>query len=195
MTDAVFEEFRTAGDDLFRCGLVVPGSGNLSVWTPAGVIVTREGASLHRLEADDLCLISRATEPPVATPSLDTPIHRAIYVSAGAGAIVHAHPPHCIALSFGRSSFEPPDLEGSHRLGRVPVISPRRSVIELIAEAIGDARAVLVEGHGVYVRGRSLEEAVQLTALLEESARIAWLRDGLNRTLHHGGHGVHGDNR
>jgi L-fuculose-phosphate aldolase len=193
MTAAVLDEFRAAGEDLFRCGLVVPGSGNLSVWTPAGVIVTREGAALHRLQADDLCLISRSTEPPVATPSLDTPIHRAIYVSAGAGGIVHAHPAHCIAVTLGRSAFEPPDLEGGHRLGRIPVVSPRRSVIDLIAQAIGDARAVIVEGHGVYVRGRSLEEAVQLTALLEESARIAWLRTCLNRLSHHGGHGAHGD--
>lgn len=53
MTDAVIEQFRTAGEDLFRCGLVVPGSDNVSVWTPAGVIVTREGAALHRSNGED----------------------------------------------------------------------------------------------------------------------------------------------
>ncbi|MGD9894802.1 MAG: class II aldolase/adducin family protein, partial [Dehalococcoidia bacterium] len=95
--------FRSAGEDLFHGGLVVPGSGNLSIWTPAGVLITREAAPLHRLTAADLCLISRATEPPISTPSLDTPIHRAIYVSASAKTIVHAHPPHAIALTIGKS--------------------------------------------------------------------------------------------
>lgn len=168
--------FRAAGEDLFRCGLVVPGGGNLSVWTPEGVVITREGAPLHRLDAADLCLISRATEPPVATPSLDTPIHRAIYVSASAKAIVHAHPAHAVALSIGKSSFAPIDLEGRHTLGVVPVVSPRRSVVDLVAQASAASRVMIVEGHGTYARGSSFDEAVYLTALLEESARVVWLR-------------------
>src|SRR5262245_29122797 len=103
--------FRRAGDDLFRAGLIVPGSGNLSIWTPEGVLITREGAALHRLDESDLSLIARTTEPPAASPSLDTPIHRAIYVSAGGGAVAHAHPPHTVALAFDLTGFEPPDLE------------------------------------------------------------------------------------
>lgn len=165
--------FHAAGDDLMRCGLVVPGSGNLSVWTPDGVLITRESAPLHRMTEADLCLIARATTPPVATPSLDTPIHRAIYVSASARAIVHAHPAHIIGMTIGRESFEPIDLEGRHLLGVVPVVSPRRSVVDLVAQASATSRVVIVEGHGTYARGSSLEEAVQLTAMLEESARIA----------------------
>jgi L-fuculose-phosphate aldolase len=168
--------FRAAGEDLFRCRLIVPGSGNLSVWTPEGVVITREGAALHRLEAGDLCLIARATEPPVATPSLDTPIHRAIYVSASAKAIVHAHPAHVIAVTLGMSAFEPVDLEGRHLLGVVPVVSPRRSVVDLVAQASAASRVVIVEGHGTYARGVSLDDAVHLTAMLEESARIVRLR-------------------
>jgi L-fuculose-phosphate aldolase len=174
--------FRRAGEDLFRCGLVAPGSGNLSIWTPDGVLITRETAALHRLEDSDLCLIARATQPPVATPSLDSPIHRAIYVSAGGGAIVHAHPAHTVAISFGQTVFDPPDLEGGHLLGRVPVVNPRRSVIDLIAAASQASRIVIVEGHGSYARGATLDEAVHLTAMLEESARIAWLRGERRQT-------------
>ena len=179
MSEDVLAAFRQAGEDLFRAGLVVPGSGNISIWTPDGVIITREGAALHRLGADDLCLIARSTEPPVATPSLDTPIHRAIYVSAGGGAIVHAHPSHAVALSFKATSFEPPDLEGGHLLGHVPVVSPKRSVVDVVSQASGRSPVVLVEGHGCYARGATLAEAVHLAAMLEESARIAWLLRGM----------------
>jgi L-fuculose-phosphate aldolase len=174
--------FRAAGEDLFACGLIVPGSGNLSVWTPEGVLITREGAALHRLEPADLVLIARVTEPPVATPSMDTPIHRAIYVSAAAKAVVHAHPRHVVARSFKQAAFRPPDLEGGHLLGRVPVVSPRRNVVQLVAEALAEAPAVIVEGHGTYARGTTLSEAVHVSAILEESARIAWLRRGLSGT-------------
>jgi L-fuculose-phosphate aldolase len=175
--------FRSAGEDLFHCGLVIPGSGNLSVWTPDGVLITREAAPLHRLTEADLCLISRTTEPPASTPSLDTPIHRAIYVSASAKAIVHAHPVHIIALTIGKHRFEPIDLEGRHLLGVVPVVSPRRSVVDLVAQASAASRVVIVEGHGTYARGASFEEAVHLTAMLEESARIAAIAQPLPRPL------------
>src|SRR5215218_6424564 len=177
MTGDQLLTFRSAGEDLFRCGLVVPGSGNLSLWTSDGVLITREAAPLHRLAETDLCLISRATAPPAATPSLDAPIHRAIYISASAKAIVHAHPPHVIALTIGRTTFAPNDLEGRHLLGSVPVVSPRRSVVDLVAQASATSSVVVVEGHGVYVHAPTLEEAVHLAAMLEEGASIAWLRE------------------
>ena len=177
MTAELLPAFRRAGEDLLRLGLVVPGSGNLSVWTQAGVVITREGAALHRLAAEDLCLIARSTEPPVATPSLDTPIHRAVYVSARGRAIVHAHPPHAIALTLAQTAFEPVDLEGRHLLGRVPVVSPKRSVVDLVAQASAESHAVIVQGHGTYVHAATLDEAVHLTAMLEESAKIATLSD------------------
>ena len=181
MTEHLLADFQRAGDDLLRTALVPPGAGNLSVWTPEGVVITREGALLHRLTATDLCLISRTTEPPVATPSLDTPIHRAIYVSSGGRAVVHAHPRYAITLSFGERRFLPADLEGGHLLGEVPVVSPKRSVVDVIAEASGRSSVVLVEGHGSYARAATLEEAVHLTAMLEESAQIVWLRRALER--------------
>jgi L-fuculose-phosphate aldolase len=181
MVDDRLSEFQSAGEDLHHGRLVVPGSGNLSLWTQEGVLITREGAPLHRLTASDLCLIARATEPPAATPSLDTPIHRAIYVSAGAKVIIHAHPPHIIALTIGRKTFEPIDLEGRHRLGTIPVVSPLRSVVDLVAEASATSRVVIVEGHGTYARGASFDEAVHLTAMLEESARIAAIAGPLPR--------------
>lgn len=176
MTAVQLASFRQAGEDLWQGGLIAPGGGNLSIWTPEGVLITREEAVLHRLEEADLCLIARATDPPAAAPSLDTPIHRGIYVTAGGKAIVHAAPAHALALTFGRSFFAPPDVEGGHLLGRVPVVSPKRSVIDVIAGALVNAPIVIVEGHGSYARGATLAEAVRLSAVLEASARLAWLR-------------------
>ena len=50
-----------------------------------------------------------------------------------------------------------------------------RKKLDAIAARMGwdMKRIVIVEGHGTYARGASFDEAVHLTAMLEESARIA----------------------
>jgi L-fuculose-phosphate aldolase len=174
--EALAARFREAGEQVTRAGLAHAGAGNLSVWTPDGIIITREAASLDRLTDADLCLIGRTTMPPRATPSLDTPIHRAAYTASGAKAILHAHPPHAIALSLDRHEFLPDDLEGAHLLGRVTVVSPRRNVVGVVAEALEESLITIVAGHGTYARGADFDECLRLTSALEASARIAWLR-------------------
>jgi L-fuculose-phosphate aldolase len=177
MTDeAMLAQAQAVGRELAQAGLVFEGAGNASFWTPDAVVITRDGAPLHRLLASDLCRIDRTTMPPVATPSLDTPIHRAIYVATGAKAILHAHPPHVIALSLDRHEFLPDDLEGAHLLGRVRVVSPRRNIVEVVAGALEQAAIAIVAGHGTYARGADLWECLRWTAALEASARVTWLR-------------------
>jgi L-fuculose-phosphate aldolase len=175
----MLDVLRAIGRELHATGLVYPGAGNASVWTPEGVLITREGAWLHRLEADDLCMVGRTTTPPAAHPALDTPIHRAIYVATGAKAVLHAHPPHAVALSFGQHALLPDDLEGAHLLGRVPVVSPRRNIVEVVATALEGSPVVVVAGHGTYARGADPWECLRWTAAVEASARILWLRAAL----------------
>ncbi len=177
--DPLLDAFRDAGRALMAAGLVFPGAGNASVWTPEAVIITREGATLDRLSAADLCRVGRTTEPPIAAPALDTPIHRAIYVATGARAVLHAHPPHTVALTFARHEFVPDDIEGHHLLGRVEVVSARRNIVEVVASALERALIVIVAGHGAYARGADLSECLRWTATLEASAHIAWLRAAL----------------
>lgn len=178
VADSWLAAFRLAGEDLFAAGLVSPGSGNLSVWTPHGVLVTREGAPLHRLTTDDLCLISRTTEPPKVTPSHDTPIHRAIHVRTGANVAVHAQPIHAVALSLERETIVPVTAQGRRLLGRVPVVD-MRNVVQAVSDALSESVVVLVAGHGCYARGSDFEATVRAVAALEEAARVEVLRRSL----------------
>src|SRR5262245_43141380 len=57
--------FQAAGRELAAAGLVYPGAGNLSVWTPEAVLITSEGARLDALDADDVSPMARTTTPPV----------------------------------------------------------------------------------------------------------------------------------
>ncbi len=178
-TGQLLDVFRGVGRELQALGLVYPGAGNMSVWTPEAVIITAEGARLHDLGPDDLSPIRRSTIAPARHPAQDAPIHRAVYVVSGARAVMHTHPPHAAALSTIRETLTPEDHESRFVLGLVPVIRSRRSMIDNIAEALTVNVAVMVAGHGAYVRGESLHDCLRLSATLEASARLVWLRASL----------------
>lgn len=184
------ESFRSAGRALTEADLAPPGQGALSVWTPEALLITREGALLGSLTDADLTEIPRTTAPPAATPALDTPIHRAVYVATGAKAILHAHPPHAVALSFEGQSFVPEDHEGRHELGTVPIVSARRNIVDAVAAALERSSIVLVAGHGSYARGADFAECLRWTGILEASARLIWLRAAMGRASGPGRNGA-----
>lgn len=179
--ETLLPQFQLAGAELRAAGMVSSHGGNLSVWTPDGVLITREGAMLGRLSATDLCLIGRTTLPPHADPALDTPIHRATYVMSDGRALVHAHPPHAVALAFGANELLPVDTEGRHTLHRVPVLMHARDIVREVGGALMEHVAVLVRGHGCYTRGADLLEALRHATQLEESARLLFLHRQLTR--------------
>lgn len=61
---------------------------------------------------------NRAT--PLASTELE--VHRCIYKNTPALAVVHAHPPYAVALSFTEKEIVPPDIEGRALLSRVPIL-------------------------------------------------------------------------
>jgi L-fuculose-phosphate aldolase len=175
MTDAL-EQFRAAGRMLWEAGLVSSHGGNMSVRQPdGGLLVTRTGSMLGRLNEGDLVVVA-ADGSSRGEPSMDTALHSAAYEETGAGAVLHAHPRHAIALSLAMEAIEPADAEGKLRLGAVPVVEA-----EGVARALRDAPIVMARGHGSYARGDDLWQALQWTSVLEESAQVLWLLRTLRR--------------
>ena len=171
--------FQGVGQDLYAAHLITSTGGNLSVWAGGHLVITRTGAMLHRLTAEDLCVLVPDAEAVRPAPSQDTPIHQGIYRAVRAEAVVHAHPRHAIALSLDREEIVPVDLEGTHHLGRVPVVDYRggKDVVERVSAALRDRPVVVVRGHGSYARGADLWQALQWTTVLEESAQVLLLRE------------------
>ena len=176
MTDAALDEFRAAGRMLWEAGLASSHGGNMSVRLPdGGLMVTRTGSMLGRLGDGDLVVVA-ADGSSAGEPSMDTALHRAAYEASGAGAVLHAHPRHAIALSLAMDVIKPADAEGRLRLGPVPVVEA-----EGVARALQDAAIVMARGHGSYARGDDLWQALQWTSVLEESAQVLWLLRGLSQ--------------
>ncbi len=135
---------------------------------------------LSRLQEQDLVetgVIRNDRATPLA--SIELEVHRRIYQQTPALAIIHAHPPHAIALSMTESEVIPLDVEGSYLLQRVPIIGEeRKSLGELagmIAKALENHRIVMVKGHGSFAISQLLEEALHWTTALEESCQIICL--------------------
>jgi len=174
-------QFQAVGHDLFIQGLVASNSGNISVRMGDRIIITRRGSQLGSLQENDL-IETGISKNDRATPlaSIELPVHRAIYQTTSATAIVHAHPTHAVALSLTDAEIVPSDAEGSSFIGPVPILGRDMEVkpgglSEIIAQALGQCRIVLVCGHGTFASSQLLEEALNCTALFEESCRVICL--------------------
>ncbi len=181
----ILSQFQALGRDLVSRGLVSSNSGNLSIRLGDRLIITRRGCRLGCLEEHDL-IETGISKNDRFTPlaSIELPVHRTIYQTTPALAIIHAHPPHAVALSLTETEVVPNCVEGLATLGRVPVVGWHMDVkaggqADIIAQALTQHRIVMVHGHGSFAIGQLLEEAYNYTTTLEESCQIICLLKSL----------------
>jgi L-fuculose-phosphate aldolase len=181
----ILSQFQTVGRDLFTSGLVSAHSGNLSIRLGERLIITRRTCGLGSLEEHDLVetgINKNDRNTPLA--SIELAVHRAIYRQTPALAIVHAHPPHAVALSLNETEIVPMCTEGLSTLGRVPVLGWNMDVkpgglADIIAKALKKRHIVMVHGHGSFAVGQLLEEAHNYTTALEENCQVICLLKSL----------------
>jgi L-fuculose-phosphate aldolase len=181
----ILAQFQTVGHDLFTTGLVSSHSGNLSIRLGERIIITRRSSRLGCLGENDLIETGRdKNDRNTPLASIELAVHRAIYRETPALAVVHAHPPHAVALSLTETEIVPTDAEGLSIVGRVPVLGWNMKVepgglADVIAQALKQHRIVMVHGHGSFAIGQLLEEAHNCTTTLEESCQVICLLKSL----------------
>jgi len=155
-------------------------SGNISAREGDRFWITPTGACADTLRAEDFIVCPVVGEMP-AGASGDAALHAAVYrASPKAGALIHSHCPHVVALTLNGADFVPPDFEGQLYFSRVPVISVPYEVYfdqaaEQVAALLAEHCICIVRGHGVYARGETLNLAYKWTCSLELSAKTAWI--------------------
>jgi len=185
----ILSQFQSVGRDLFTRGLVSSSSGNLSIRLGERMIITRRGSRLGCLEEHDLIetgIIKNDRNTPLASTELA--VHRAIYQATPALAIVHAHPPHAVALSLAETEIVPHDAGCLSMVKRVPVVGWHMEVrpgglADIIAQELKQHQIIVVHGHGSFAIGQLLEEAHDCTTMLEESCQVICLLKSLRVTL------------
>lgn len=185
MSSAVLEQFQLIGRDLFVAGLISSHGGNMSVRQGDRILITRRGSMLARLDERDIVDIAlEENDANVTLASTEIVVHRAIYQHTSALAIVHTHPPYAIAQSLLKDEIVPVDSEGSYLLHKVPVVEAQLTagsveVAELLPTWLKEYDLVMLRGHGPFAIGHLLEEAYQLTSVLEMACRILTLTEGM----------------
>jgi L-fuculose-phosphate aldolase len=178
----MLDQFERFGRDLFQRGLTSSHGGNMSVRMGDRIIITRTGSMLAHLTETDLIETGlEEDDSNIMLASSELIVHRAIYQSTSALAIVHVHPPHAVALSLVENdAIVPIDNEGSYLLHRVPIVQSEltigsKEVAKLAAEVLQKYKIFMLRGHGCFSTGLVLEEAYQWCSSLEEACKILYM--------------------
>ncbi|MCI5078131.1 aldolase [Oricola sp.] len=175
---------------LFARGLTGGASGNISVRTEdGGLLVTPTGTSFGRLDPARLSRFDAAgNHVDGDKPTKEMPLHAAFYETRStAGAVVHLHSTHSVALSVlpdvdADNMLPPLTAYSIMRLGKVALLPYYRPGDPQMGEAVrglaGRRSAVMLANHGPVVAGKELEAAVFAIEELEETARLALMLRG-----------------
>ena len=190
---ALRELICTLAKSMYDRGLTGGSSGNISARTEdGGLLVSPTGASFGRLDPSRL---SRFDAGGVHIggdrPTKEMPLHSAFYETrSAAGAVVHLHSCHAVALSMledtDADNFLPPLTPyGIMKLGKVkllPVFLPGDPAMgEAVRGLAGKRTAVMLANHGPVVAGKDVEAACYAIEELEDTTRLAMLTRGLPR--------------
>jgi L-fuculose-phosphate aldolase len=163
------------GKRLHAEGLTSGIFGNLSVRDAAGFYIKRKNAYLDAPRT----LVFVAAEGPVpGEASRESLVHREIYRATTAGAVVHAHPPYTIALSYLCNEVRPRNCEGEMLCPIIRVVegvSGTPDLARAVVAALQISPVVIVRGHGTFAVGATLDEAYVVTSAVEHACRILML--------------------
>ncbi len=177
------------GRSMFERRLTFGSSGNISMKIADGWLMTPTGSSLGRLDPARLSKLDEQGRLVAGDePTKESFLHLAMYRErAKAGAVVHLHSTHSVAVSC-LDGINPDDVLPPitayyvMRVGKLPLIPYYAPGNKALGEAVGKMaaqhNAVLLANHGPVVAGTTLTAAVDAIEELEETARLYLLLHG-----------------
>ena len=186
------EQICILAKSLFDRGLTGGSTGNISARTDdGGLLVSPTGTSFGRLDPGRLSRFDAAGMLVDGdAPTKEMPLHSAFYdTRSSAGAVVHLHSCHSVALSMmpdvDPDNFLPPLTPYAiMKLGKVkllPFFLPGDAAMgEAVRGLAGKRSAVMLANHGPVVAGKDVEAACNAVEELEDTARLALLTRGMD---------------
>jgi ribulose-5-phosphate 4-epimerase/fuculose-1-phosphate aldolase len=183
------EQIVEVGLNLYRRGLSPGSSGNISVRTEEGWLVTPTNSSLGDLDPGSLSKLDLNGKLVSGNkPSKEAFLHLAVYRKRPqSGAIVHLHSTFAAAVScldgLNPDSCIPPITPYFvMRVGKLPLLPYYRPGDKSLADEIDRHAAkhssVLLANHGPVVAGKDLESALYAAEELEETSKLMLLLHG-----------------
>lgn len=186
------EQICMLAKSMFDRGLTGGSTGNISARTSdGGLLVSPTGTSFGRLDPARLSHFdATGTLIDGDPPTKEMPLHSAFYdTRSSAGAVVHLHSCHAVALSMmpdlDADNFLPPLTPYAiMKLGKVALLPFFRPGDPMMGAAVrglaGKRSAVMLANHGPVVAGKDVEAACNAIEELEDTARLAYLMRGVN---------------
>ncbi|WP_415403241.1 aldolase [Tateyamaria sp. SN3-11] len=186
------EQICLLAKSLFDRGLTHGSTGNISARTDdGGLLVSPTGTSFGRLDPERLSLFDAQGQHVAGDkPTKEMPLHSAFYdTRSSAGAVVHLHSCHSVALSMlpgaDADNFLPPLTPyGIMKLGKVtllPFFLPGDPAMGAAVRGLAGKRsAVMLANHGPVVAGKDVEAACNAIEELEDTARLALMTRGMS---------------
>lgn len=182
MTLALREQLAQTARRMSELGLTPGTSGNVSVRTPTGFLVTPSGMSYPELRAADTVemRMDGALRPGQPAPSTEWRLHRDIFAARpDMHAIVHTHSLFCTTLSCLRRPIPAIHymvvLAGSDEIPCADYAtfgSPELATNAV--RALGGGCACLMANHGMVALAPALPAALKLAAEIETLAAQYW---------------------
>jgi L-fuculose-phosphate aldolase len=182
MTDRLRRELIATALEMNRSGLNRGSSGNLSVRSGDGMLITPSGVPYDQMAADDIVYVTEQDGAPAGgsghrKPSSEWRIHRDVFrLRPDAMAILHAHPVHSTALACLRRP-----LPAFHYM--VAVAGGRdircasyatfgsQTLSDHVLDALQGRKACLMANHGLLALSSDLAGALALAQEIEQLAR------------------------
>jgi L-fuculose-phosphate aldolase len=172
------------GDLCYRRSYIVGADGNISARLADGtVLITPAGAMKGFLEPHHLAHVDMDGRVVDGGPSCstETGIHLVAYRERPEmKAVVHAHPPHAVAMTIAGVDLSMPLIpEIIVTIGGIPTApygTPGTSELpESIRSIIRCSDTLIMQNHGSVTVGQNLMDAYKKLDMLEHTARILWL--------------------
>jgi L-fuculose-phosphate aldolase len=182
MTLALRSELVATARRMSALGLTPGMSGNVSVRSERGLLVTPSGMPYDELQADDAVQLAGdgTARPGQRAPTTEWRLHRDILaVRTDVNAIVHTHSLFCTALSMLRRPL--PAVHYSIVLANTDEVPcadyatfGSAELASNVVAALHGGNASLMANHGMVALGATLSAALRLAAEIETLASQYW---------------------
>jgi L-ribulose-5-phosphate 4-epimerase len=184
--DELRKNLAKAGRILAKEGLVTGSEGNISARISGEdlILIKPSGFSMRSITPKDFVIINLDGKliQGKHKPSIETPMHTLIYKSfKNVCAIVHTHAPFTNCLGIMDIKLIPISIEGLIAISKeVPIVPFNKpgsyELAKSVVEALkGNRRAVILKHHGLVTVGESIKKALELSLIIEASAKLQFL--------------------
>ena len=182
MTLALRDRLVTTAKRMSDLGLTPGLSGNASVRTHAGFLITPSAMSFPELHGDDLVELRAdgTVRSDQRTPSSEWQLHRDLFAARPeATAIVHTHSLYCTSIACLRRPIPAIHymvaLAGSDEIPCADYATyGSNELAASVVRTLGTGDACLMANHGMVALGRTLDAALRLAAEVETLAGQYW---------------------